>query len=180
MEKATFDRLFQQHVVEWLEEIGFEAHGKSLCFIEGVSNISLIRLGGRLSVAGGISHVLCFRHVFLPNVDKSVPVGFEREVFAYPFKFKPTTLSSLRERKWAYSAQNLSYGYDSIYFQQLRESEVEKDLGELFSFISQRFLPWARRLTPEEAAEQIRKLGEVAWCEKLWLDAYNQYLSSVA
>jgi hypothetical protein len=68
MDKVEFDSLFKSLVIDELKKVGFTTKGKSVYYDDGKFNVSLIRLGGRMSRKGAISHLLCCRHSFLPNL----------------------------------------------------------------------------------------------------------------
>jgi len=45
---------------------------------------------------------------------------------------------------------------------------------ELERFVRCDFTPWAVELSTDRAAEQLKRYGENAWCERLWLDDYRR------
>lgn len=174
MKKEEFEALFDDIVKKSLLEMGFKEHGKSLYLISGENMISLIRLGGRMSSAGCISHVLCFRHTFLPNTDEKIPVGFESGVSSYPLKLKPTQVKGIFGRKIRYKSKNLSYEKEQFCFENEDRKVVFKYLNKILSGIIT-LVDWASHNHPEILEKEIKKYGEDAWIEKLWLDAYMNY-----
>ncbi|MBY5422285.1 hypothetical protein [Rhizobium leguminosarum] len=89
MDKEGFDMLFNERVAGSLARLGFVSKGKTLYCETKHFTIALVRLGGRMSSSGAISHILCFRHSFLRDRTEQIPSKFLTEVFDYPYKFKP-------------------------------------------------------------------------------------------
>jgi hypothetical protein len=172
MEKGEFDLLFHSTVTASLTRAAFNEKGKSLFYDDGITNVSLLRLGGRMASPGTIAHVLCFRHSILPDLEERTPQGFVSNAFAYPYKFTPSELFNTSSAAWTYRPQNLNYAYDSYSFRDQSSAEVTHYLGRLTDLVGSQFLSWAKRLSPVDSAEQISKSGESVWCEKLWLKAY--------
>ncbi len=173
MTKDEFDSLFIALVVVPLGKLGFRANGKSVYYDDGVTNVSLIRLGGRMSAPGSIAHILCFRHPMLPDLEGDVPRSFISEIFAYPFKFQPSELLNTKPATWVYAPQNMRFDYERYSYQERSVTEVSAYLRAVASLIGSDFLTWAKALSPSDAASQIRRHGEAAWCEELWLKAYG-------
>ena len=170
--KKRFEEMFDELVASPLEQMGFLRSGKSIYLVQDEIAISLIRLGGRMAIAGAISQVLCFRHSFLPNLDEEVNAGFEREVFAYPIKLKPLTLRTIFGGNIKYRPNNLNYETETFEFQNKTESQITNYLIEISRSVKALF-SWANLITPEHLAAQINKHGESAWIEKLWLESYE-------
>jgi len=169
MDKDAFETLFEECVAGRLTRLGFASAGKTLTFYDGRITIALFRLGGRLSMPGSISHILCFRHSFLRDMRETIPAGAPKEVFAYPYKFRP--LEDAR-RDLAYRPQNLAYDYEQLYWENADEHSLRQKLDRIAAHIEDRFLPWAEKLSLESAMSEIERHGENAWCERMWIEDY--------
>ncbi len=173
MNKQTFDSFFEQHVSEPLENSGFMRSENSFFINEDPISVSLIRLGGKFASPGTIAHILCFRHSFLPNLNKEVPEGFEKEVFAYPFKLKPSDVVGLLSGPIKYKSQNLNYDYERYNFTEQKDKDVTKYLSKVHDAVV-KVLNWSKSTEVKKIAQQIQKHNESAWIEKLWLGAYSK------
>src|ERR1700730_1323542 len=142
MEKEAFDALFHSTVAAPLAKDGFNVRGKSLFYDDGVANVSLLRLGGRMALPGAIAHVLCFRHSILPDLEERIPEGLVGNVFAYPYKFKPAALFATDPATWAYMPQNLNYEYETYSFRDKSTVEATDYLDCLEDLVGGRFLFW--------------------------------------
>ncbi|WDP90233.1 MAG: hypothetical protein HUN04_11210 [Desulfobacter sp.] len=171
MEKEQFEELFKDIIIKPLQSIGFKTAGKSIFYDDGNVNVSLIRLGGRMSTLGSISHMLCFRHSYLPNLNEKIPTKFEPEVFSYPFKFKPSFITTAKPKKWIYKCQNLNYDYERYDFSNVSDNKANTYLTEICDAIVN-FLKWAKKIEPKAIVSQIKQNGEMAWIERAWMDAY--------
>lgn len=178
MDKQEFETLFDKIVRIPLSNEGFKSHGKSIYYLDDIINVSLLRLGGRLQTPGGISHVLCFRHSFLPNLDESIPKGFEGEVFAYPLKLVPGKIRNLFGLKIRYLSQNTNYEYGRLIFDGVSNNKVESQLEEVKKDLVA-VVEWAKALDLQKFSGEIEDRGSSAWVEKLWLDAYAKILTEV-
>jgi hypothetical protein len=171
MEKQRFEEMFDELVARPLEQIGFVRSGKSIYLVQDEIAVSLIRLGGRMAMPGAISQVLCFRHSYLPNLDEEANPGFEREVFAYPIKLRPLAVRTAFRKNIRYRSNNLRYEHETFEFQNKTERQVSNYLLKVLKSV-QALLGWAQVITPEYLADEIKKQGESAWIEKLWLKSY--------
>jgi hypothetical protein len=177
MNADEFAAIFDTEVRDPLAATGFRSSSKNLFLTDGFGCLSLIRLGGRLAAPGGISHILCFRHTFLRTLEETTPRGFVSEVFAYPYKllladFAPTT------KLPRYRPSNLNFDYDRSEFDGVSAATLRDRLRELRSTILERAVPWACSLSPRLAADEIRRHGEDAWIERIWLRDYAAHLSN--
>ncbi|MBN9689577.1 MAG: hypothetical protein J0M24_05010 [Verrucomicrobia bacterium] len=176
MNADEFAAIFDTEVRHPLATAGFRSSGKSLFHTDGFGCLSLIRLGGRLAAPGGISHVLCFRHTFLRTLDETTPRGFVSEVFAYPYKFLLADFSATKPPP--YRPRNLNYDYDRFEFDGISAAMLRDRLRHLRSTLIERAVPWVRRVSPRLAADEIRRHGEDAWIERIWLLDYSAHLSN--
>ncbi|MER2495357.1 hypothetical protein ABS858_04580 [Vibrio neptunius] len=176
MEKREFEEQFDNVVLRPLLELGFKCKNKSIYYIDDEINISLIRLGGKMATPGGISHVLCFRHTYLPNLSGEVPDDFENDVFSYPLKLKPSEIRGIWGVKATYEPKNLSYDFERIEFKSKSRAILLKDLERLKKDILA-FLKWAKSSNASKLPQQIRQNGEQAWIEGLWLRVYESKIA---
>lgn len=172
MEKAEFEQLFDARVAEPLAALGFRPVGRSLDARIGDAEIALIRLGGRMTRQGEITHVLCVRKTWLRTREEVVPDGFVREPFDYPYKFLPSRLDrgTIFRSPFRYTPQNLHYDYDRQEFARGSSAEVGEELDELRSIIADRVVPWASALTARALLRTLRWRGQNAWIERLWIE----------
>ena len=136
--------------------------------------MALIRLGGRMSAAGQIAHIFCFRHSFLRDRTEQVPTVIPSEVFDYPYKFRPVGDA---EGELAYRPQNLNFQYERLRWEGISESSIQESLDHIAANIEHRFLPWAETLTLASARSEIEDRGELAWCERMWVEDYATELA---
>ncbi|KZM45961.1 hypothetical protein OA92_01875 [Marinomonas sp. SBI22] len=175
MDKNGFDAVFDKIVVESLVGLGFIKSGKSIYFLDEEINVSLIRLGGRNAWPGGISHVLCFRHTFLPNLDMKVPGSFESQAFSYPIKIDPDSVGTFLNKEDKYYPQNLRYEKGRYDYQDKPDHQIFSELKKLKNDIIS-FWEWSKSITPVYLKDEILSNGEAAWIEKFWLQAYESKL----
>jgi hypothetical protein len=133
MDKVDFDNLFHAKADKMLGPLGFQFFGQSLVLHDEIRTVNLIRLGGKMSVPGGISHLLCFRHSFLRDMKGQVPSRPANEVHDYPFKFLPSVLMMTPQESWRYRPRNLNYDHDTFEFRGLSPETVEVWLDSLFT-----------------------------------------------
>ena len=172
MDKNEFDAVFDKIVMEPLVELGFRKSGKSIYSLDEEANVSLIRLGGRNAWPGGVSHVLCFRHTFLPNLDMKVPESFESQAFSYPIKIDPDNIDIFLNKKEKYQPQNLRYEQGRYDYQDKPDHQIFTELNRLKNDIIS-FWEWSKSISPVYLKNEILSNGEAAWIEKLWLQAYE-------
>jgi hypothetical protein len=174
MNKEAFDALFEERVAGRLSRLGFVPKGKTLAFFDGRLVLALFRLGGRMSTPGSISHILCFRHSILRDRSETIPTGFPKEVFDYPYKLKP--LEDGRG-KLIYRPQNMNYQYERLHWGHADEDSVLQKLDRIADHIEVHFLPWAMTIPMAQAKSEIERHGENAWCERMWVEDYAEQLA---
>jgi len=155
----VFGELWSSKVVNPLVNLGFKESGKSLFIEQNESVLALVRLGGRMARPGAICHTFCFRHKFLRNLKEEIPKKFEREVFAYPIKSKPSKLSAIGKTAWHYTPLNRNYPREYVDFAKSKKSKIISELQKLHELMLQ----------------SIREGGGGAWVENLWLEDYENH-----
>jgi hypothetical protein len=112
------------------------------------------------------------RKVWLRTRDERVPEGFVREPFDFPFKLRPLLLQ--KRRDFRYRPQNLNYVYDTLEFVTDgpggSSTEVREEVREVHSAIAERVVPWASSLPVKALLNGLKKNGEGAWIERLWIE----------
>ena len=171
MTTEEFNALFESEVVVPLSEVGFKVRGKTLYWRDEERCLSLIRMGGRMQRPGAISHVACFRHNFLRDLNEVVPSAVPTEVFAYPFKFLPLEASAIPE----YHPTNLNFKTESVDYSGSASALLDM-LVSLRTQMIHNHLPSAKKLCPSRALDQIRRNGEDAWIEALWIEDYERHI----
>jgi hypothetical protein len=176
MDKTGFEQLFHDRLERRLAPLGFVFRGQQLFLRDELNTIALIRLGGRMAQPGTIAHVLCFRHSFLRDMKEIVPAAASAEPHSYPYKFRPSDIQ--RKQPLAYSSQNLQFpkdGYDFTPFDEAAVASWVEALGDMMEGI---FMPWVATRSPEAALAEIIARGNGDWCERLWVDDYEAWLST--
>jgi hypothetical protein len=128
-------------------------------------------MGGLMQRPGMITHVACFRHNFLRNLNAVVPSSVSTEVFDYPFKFLPLQACGIQD----YRPKNLNFETEFIDYNG-SSSAVLAQLVSLRTQMVHNHLPSAKKLSPVRALDQIRGNGEGAWIEALWIEDYERHL----
>lgn len=181
MTAQEFEQLFDTVVINGLSPLGFRARcksGRTLDLLDGITLVSLFRLGGRLSLPGSVVWTLCFRHTFLRELNELRIVDGVTGMFTecYPFKFTPSELMDGR-RELRYNSQ-LNWNYDRFIYDGLSPEDVREKLRSLTDLIAGRFVPWARGISPTAAREQLHKFGNGRWDEKIWIEDYDGYIQA--
>ena len=129
---------------------------------------------------GCICHILAFRHSFLREPNKMVvpdrPPPFAEQ---YTYLFNPEKLETTGPKDWAYRPFRMGempfgfYGYSGS-----AEAAVRAHLTNLAFQIQNRWLPWADKLSPSTALEQISPYAKDWWVARLWIEDYENYLAA--
>lgn len=128
-----------------------------------------------MSSAGAIAHILCFRHSFLRDRTETVPTKAPREVYDYPYKFRPLEDA---DRELIYRPQVAGYDFERLVWENAAEGAVRQKLDRIADNIECRFLPWADALPLATAKSQIAQFGDDAWCERMWIEDYAKQLGA--
>lgn len=182
MSLDEFNELFLQIAEQPLRHCGFVRHKNTRTLMRTVESaqLSLIRLGGRLSRPGCISHTLCFRHTFLRPINTDEPVASSLEPSDYPFKLELNEFATANPDDLRYRPMNLgNWPRDRIEFNETESDAVRGRLERLVDRLAGVVVPWVDSMSPEAAADQIATYGEDAWCERRWLEDYDKRLSKM-
>ncbi len=180
---SDFATLFEECVEAPLTQKGFQRYKKTktLIFTNGITQVALIRLGGKFSRPGCITQSLCFRHTFLRPIDVDDPVAFTLEANDYPYNLSMQEFAEPTMGQPRYQSMNLGrWPRHSYCFEGVDPKVVRRDLTFLKDLLVDKVVPWASQMTPDIVAAQIKKHGEGAWCERRWLEDYDAHLSASA
>ncbi len=174
MLEDKFEECFENLISEQVEQDGFRRSNKHLYFIQGDICVSLIRLGGKMYSPNSVAHILCFRHTYLPNLNEKISKGLEKEVFSYPFKFKPRDVVKDKASTLRYVSQNLNYDYERFDYSRSTETDVLQYLeGVKQAMLT--VIEWAQMTSVSELEEQIKSSKEMGWLEGIWIKSYGEH-----
>ena len=181
MDTQAFNLLFDEEMVDRLAPIGFRrrgAAGKTLDLVDGINVVSFLRLGGRFGQGYSAAWTLCFRHSFLRTVGAlKVPNGVRGTCTEdYPYQFTPLKLIDGSRQLRYDSVRN--WDIERYEYANLTEAEVRTHLRMIAGYISDRFTPWARGVTPEIARAQIFPFRIRREDVRIWVEDYDNYFSS--
>jgi hypothetical protein len=96
-----------------------------------------------------------------------------------PFKLPVSKLSEGMLESWHYQPTNLGPGdYDTMLFGEFTDASAV--LSGMREKITTSGPAWMEYLTPAEALRQVRRHGEDAYCEKIWIADYEAFLNGRA
>ena len=177
MDAKEFNQQYQSILGEPLAKIGFQAHGQSLFCIKDETVFALLRRSRKGSGFLRETHfVVCIRHSFLRTLEKEPVERPLTEPNEYPFKFRVSELSRELQREWHYYPCNLGHWkYDTISFGDL--GDATSLLTRMRDQVVEYGMAWMARLTPAIALAQLMRHGEDAYCERIWIEDYEAFLS---
>jgi hypothetical protein len=180
MDAKEFNRQYEDLLVGPLRNIGFRTHGQSLSFTKDHTVLSLLRFQMKFSGLTQRTHfLLCVRHAFLRTLEKEPAAKFLFGANEYPFKLPVSRLSQNMLESWHYEPINLGpRKYDTVLFGELTDSSAI--LSAMREKITNSGLAWMEYLTPAESLKQVRRHGEDAYCEKIWIEDYEAFLDGTA
>ena len=156
-----------------LASAGFKRAGLDFVRERGEAQLVLFRFGGSKfsSLCQVTRFMLCFRHLFLRDLDEQVPVSHPKNGHAYPFKVRPSDLAVLPVSEWCYDFQLNPQTYDEVEYGRMQDAEpVLRTMGEL---VATKGVGWGDSFTVEKAMQLLEHSDSDAWCERLWLDDYK-------
>ena len=176
MDAKEFNRQYEDFLVAPLRKIGFRTHGQSLSYTRDQTVLALLRFQMKFSGLLQRTHfLLCVRHDFLRTLEKEPSAKFLSGASEYPFKLPVSKLSQNVLKTWHYQPINLGpREYDTVIFGELADASAI--LSSMREKITDSGLAWMKCLTPAEALRQVRKHGEDAYCEKIWIEDYEEFL----
>ena len=177
MDAKEFNCQYEDLLVGPLRNIGFRINRKSLSYTKDQTVLALIRFQMKFSgLTQGTHFLLCVRHAFLRTLEKEPATKFLSAASEYPFKLLVSKLSQNIRETWHYQPINLgARDYDTVLFGELIDASAI--LSEMREKITNFDLVWMEYLTPTKALKQLRKYGEDAYCEKIWIEDYEAFLS---
>jgi hypothetical protein len=177
MDAKEFNRQYEDLLVEPLRNVGFQNHGQSLSYTKDQTVLALLRFRMKFSGLTQRTHfLLCVRHVFLRTLEKEPATKFLFDANEYPFKVPVSKLSQSMLETWHYQPINLGpREYDTVLYGELADSSTI--LSAMRERITNSGLAWMEYLTPTESFKQVRRHGEEAYCEKIWIEDYEAFLN---
>jgi hypothetical protein len=183
MNAAQFNGIYESAVVAPLTARGFVRRRRSLFYSANNAVLALLRFETK---AGGLlqatNFIVCIRHTFLRELSsETVPEPLVEGIDNFPVKERPSTLSPALVQSWRYRPINLgvrSDDYDTLEYG--RTNDLEETHGRLTG-LSRNVLAGGmallERLSADELVRQLKEHGENAWCERLWIEDYERFLS---
>ena len=156
-----------------LADAGFKQVGSDFVRQHDYALLVLLRFGGSKfsSLCQFTRFMLCFRHVFLRDMDEVVPASHPKNGHAYPFKIRPSALADLSVPEWSYRFALNSEDYDEIEYGQLTDAtSVLRRMGALVAI---KGVEWGESFTIDRASQLLEDHGSDAWCERLWIEDYR-------
>ena len=181
MKGEEFDRQFETLVAKPLSGQGFERHGRSLSLTRDTTVLALIRLRIKADGLSQQAHYqFCIRHGFLRTEEGNLPHGFVARARDYPFRLPVLSLSAemmplWRTPRWRYQPiSRFPPQYDTVAFGMMHDASGM--LGRMTKGIKRYGRRWMSYLTPERALAQLRRHGEGAGRETIWIADYESFL----
>lgn len=113
-------------------------------------------------------------------VNETVPDSMITRINDYPFKERPSTLTTNSVQSWHYRPKNLgvrSGDYDTVKYSKIAtDREALSQLEIITKGVLSGGIALLEKLSPMEALRQLNDYGEDAWCERLWNDDYENFL----
>lgn len=180
MDAKEFNHQYEDLFVGPLKSIGFRTHGQSLSYTKDRTVLALLRFQMKSSGLTQRTHfLLCVRHVFLRTLEKEPATKFLFNESEYPFKLPVSKLSRYLLETWHYQPINLgARDYDTVLFCELTDASAI--LSGMREKVINSGLAWMEYLTPAQALKQVRRHGEDAYCENIWIEDYEAFLNGKA
>lgn len=126
--------------------------------VDGVWQISFIRMGGKFQKPGTITFVVCVRGTNLRNVEGERR-NIEKEPHSYPFKL---TLAEISKQRFKYQSQLNNY--------KMTDLAMTDDWSAVLRALEIVVPTWLGAYSLSELAKDIAKRGEDSYIEKIWLE----------
>lgn len=180
MQSNEFNSLFTTEFAEPLIEQGFQmiGRGHSMHHVEGTRELLILRQGGRIARQGMARSVICFRHTFLRPIESDDSAKKPIYVEDCPRKLTFDDFGGWFGRTLNYQPENLGqWRIHDINYTVLDSRQLSARLRKLRTIVIKRVLPWTKSLTEVGELSQIKRFGENAWCERRWIEDYENFLS---
>jgi hypothetical protein len=156
-----------------LMEAGFKKLGAHFVREHDSSQLVVFRFAGSkfASLCQFTKVMLCFRHTFLRDVWEKIPDLHPKEPSGFPFRIKPSDLSSGDWQHWSYRFQLNAVEHDTIEFGDLDDArQILRSMGEA---IVGPGVAWASQFTVEESMRLLSSSSPPAFVEGLWIEDYS-------
>lgn len=180
MHSEEFHNFFITEFSEPLIEQGFQMIGRrsSMHHVDANRELLILRQGGRLARPGIASSVICFRHTFLRPVESDDPTKRSICVEDCPRKLTFDDFDGWFRPSLNYRPENPGrWRIHDINYAEMGSANLKSLLKKLRTTVLKRVLPWTQTLTEESELSQIKRFGENAWCERRWIEDYENFLS---
>jgi len=183
MRAGDYHQHFSALLATPLAEQGWVQRKGRLFRHAGHSVAALLRSDSKFSsLAQMASYILAFRHDFLRDLEKRQAEPCPDGCCLYPVKIVPSAAMAYvragRIAGWRYEPVNLGVRYtDDICYGTDPGQETDRRLQAIQDSL-RLFVPlFQDYFTPQEALRQIERFGENAYCEKIWLEDYREFLA---
>lgn len=180
MHSEEFQRLFTTEFADPLIEHGFQmiGRGNSMSHVDGNRELLILRQGGRLARLGFARSMICFRHTFLRPIENEDPAKKPIYVDDCPRKLTFDDFVGWFRPALNYRPENSGrWRIHDINYSKADAAKLSAHLKKLRTTVTKRVLPWVNSLTEEGELSQIKRFGENAWCERRWIEDYENFLS---
>lgn len=180
MQSEEFQSFFKTEFAEPLIKHGFQmiGRGSSMHHVDGNRELLILKQGGRLARHGFARSVICFRHTFLRPIENDDPAKKSIYVEDCPRKLTFDDFGGWFRPVLNYRPENSGqWRIHDINFAEVDAEKLRAHLKKLLTTVTERVLPWAQTLTEEGELLQIKRFGENAWCERRWIEDYENFLS---
>lgn len=130
--------------------------------VDGIWQISFIRMGGKFQKPGTVTFVVCVRGTNLRNLEGERQ-EIEKEPHSYPFKL---TLAEIGKRRLTYQSQLNNY--------RMTDLAMTEDWSAVLRALEIVLPTWLGSYSLAELAEDIAKHGEGGYIEKIWLEDLSE------
>ena len=181
LDHIEFNELFDQGFARPLVEMGFDfvRRTKSLRYLKGTRDLWIKRIDGKWPHPGLARTAICFRHSFLRPVSSDDPDSQNLVVDDFPRKLTFEDFDGFLKPRLNYRPENSGRWLTSDFaFGDQSCEAVRKRLRTMTRLVEKRILPWVGAITENTELSQISKYGELAWCERRWIEDYEAFLAA--
>ncbi len=173
MNAKEFNNQVDSVLAPILAEAGFKKLGSDFVRERDSAQLVLFRFAGSkfASLCQFTKFMLCFRHTFLRDVWEKIPDSHPKEPSGFPFRIKPSDLSSGDWQHWTYQFQLNAVEHDTIDFGAFDDArQILRRMGEAVAGAG---VTWASRFTVEESLRLLSSSSPPAFVERLWIEDYS-------